>query len=75
MAPVKPMGVEQPKTKPGVTGFYQEYNQDPGPRQDLNPDVVTDASVLPKPLPEAKPAATRASGRVAKAAKTAKAKR
>ena len=54
MAPVKPMGLEHhdknPKTKPGVTGFQQEYNQDPGPRQDLNPDAVTEDSVLPKPL-------------------------
>lgn len=39
-----------PKSKPGVTGFYQEYNQEPGPRQDLNPDAVTDDSVLPEPL-------------------------
>lgn len=70
MAPVKPMGIEHrdsnPKTKPGVTGFVQEYNQDPGPRQDLNPDVVTEDSVLPKPLetrvtkaPQAKPAGAR----------------
>lgn len=42
--------MNQPKSKPGVTGFYQEYNQEPGPRQDLNPDVVTDDSVLPEPL-------------------------
>jgi hypothetical protein len=39
-----------PKTRPGVTGFVQEYNQEPGPRQDLNPDVVTEDSVLPEPL-------------------------
>jgi len=45
MAPVKPMGTEG-----GKVGFHQEYNQDPGPRQDLNPDVVADARVLPKPL-------------------------
>lgn len=66
MAPVKPMGIEHrdrnPKTKPGVTGFVQEYNQDPGPRQDLNPDAVTEDSVLPKPLntPVIKPARARA---------------
>lgn len=51
MAPVKPMGTERadrnPKTKPGATGFSQDYNQDPGPRQDLNPDAVTEDSVLP----------------------------
>lgn len=48
MAPVKPMGTDRnTKTKPGVTGFQQEYNQDPGPRQDLNPDAVTEDSVLP----------------------------
>lgn len=57
MAPVKPMGVDtNPKTKPGVTGFVQEYNQDPGPRQDLNPDAVADPSALPKPLTAATPA-------------------
>lgn len=38
-----------PKTKPGVTGFQQEYNQEPGPTQDLNPDAVTEDSVLPPP--------------------------
>jgi hypothetical protein len=37
-------------TEGGKVGFHQEYNQDPGPRQDLNPDVVADARVLPKPL-------------------------
>lgn len=62
MAPVKPMGTEHrdsnPKTKPGVTGFVQEYNQDPGPRQDLNPDAVTEDSVLPEP--QKTPAAPRA---------------
>jgi hypothetical protein len=42
-----------PKTKPGATGFVQDYNEDPGPRQDLNPDAVTDDSVLPEPLPAA----------------------
>ena len=52
MAATKPMGVGDPNESSarGVTGFHQEYNQDPGPRQDLNPDAVTDASVLPKPL-------------------------
>jgi hypothetical protein len=33
--------------KENQVGFHQEYNQDPGPRQDLNPDVVSDSSVLP----------------------------
>lgn len=42
MAPVKPMGVDNPKTRPGVTGFVQEYNQEPGPRQELNPEAVAD---------------------------------
>lgn len=61
MAPVKPMGTDtNPNTKPGVTGFVQEYNQEPGPRQDLNPDAVTDNSVLPKPLPAAAGKPTRA---------------
>lgn len=51
MAPVKPMGISNPPkgSKPGVTGFVQEYNQDPGPRQDLNPDAVTDPDSLPPP--------------------------
>jgi hypothetical protein len=57
---------DSPKTKPGVTGFVQDYNQEPGARQDLNPDVVTDESVLPEPL-ETKPAraarATKRGGR------------
>jgi hypothetical protein len=49
MAPVKPMGTDKsPKTKPGVTGFYQEYNQEAAPAQDLNPDAVTEGSVLPE---------------------------
>lgn len=52
MAPVKPMGTTEradrnTKTKPGATGFPQEYNQEPAPAQDLNPDAVTDDSVLP----------------------------
>lgn len=51
MAPAKTMGADRnPNTKPGVTGFVQEYNQEPGARQDLNPDVVTDNSVLPEPV-------------------------
>jgi hypothetical protein len=56
MAPVKPMGVRQdsnPKTKPGVTGFEQDYNDAPAPTQDLNPDAVADPSVLPEPKPAA----------------------
>lgn len=72
MAPVKPMGARNvgnaPKgTKPGVTGFPQEYNQDPGPRQDLNPDVVEDPDSLPEPLdaPNVKPARTAKRGRKA----------
>ncbi len=60
MAPVKPMGTDRadrlPKTRPGVTGFEQEYNQDPGPRQDLNPDAVTDPDSLPEPLESARAA-------------------
>lgn len=55
-----------PKTKPGVTGFVQEYNQDPGPTQDLNPDAVTEDSVLPEPQQtraENAPKATRSSKR------------
>lgn len=69
MAPVKPMGTDSnPKTRQGVTGFEQEYNQEPGPRQDLNPDAVTDGSVLPKPL-------TPAPATKPRAAKTAKAKK
>lgn len=59
MAPVKPMGISNPKgSKPGVTGFVQDYNEDPGPRQDLNPDAVTDPDSLPAPL--ATPKAPRA---------------
>jgi hypothetical protein len=40
---------KNPKTKPGVTGFVQDYNEEPGPTSDLNPDVVTEDSVLPEP--------------------------
>lgn len=48
MAPVKPTGADQqPKTRPGVTGFVQEYNQEAPKTSDLNPDVVTAGSVLP----------------------------
>lgn len=39
-----------PLTRDGVTGFEQDYNEEPGPRQDLNPDAVSDDSVLPEPL-------------------------
>lgn len=50
MAPVKPMGVSAPKgSKPGVTGFVQDYNDQPAPSQDLNPDAVTDPGSLPAP--------------------------
>jgi hypothetical protein len=38
-----------PKTKPGVTGFEQDYNEEAPPAQELNPDAVTDDSVLPEP--------------------------
>jgi hypothetical protein len=38
-----------PKTRDGVTGFEQDYNEEPTPAQDLNPDAVTDDSVLPEP--------------------------
>lgn len=38
-----------PLTKPGVTGFVQDYNDQPSPTQDLNPDAVTPDSVLPAP--------------------------
>lgn len=69
MAPVKPMAARNdsnPKTKPGVTGFEQDYNEDPGPRQDLNPDVVDDPSVLPptiSQLPADKPRRQPKNGR------------
>lgn len=49
MAPTKPMGTTPKGSKPGVTGFVQDYNQDPGPRQDLNPDAVDDPDSLPEP--------------------------
>lgn len=36
------------ESKPGVTGFVQEYNQEPAAQQtDLNPDAVTAETVLP----------------------------
>lgn len=51
MAPVKPMGIadKHPQTRSGVTGFVQEYNQEGPKTSDLNPDVVTENSVLPTP--------------------------
>lgn len=50
MAPVKPIGTDKnPKARSGVTGFPQDYNEEPGPVQDLNPDAVTEDSVLPTP--------------------------
>lgn len=68
MAPVKPMSTERTdrntKTKPGATGFPQEYNQEAPPYQDLNPDAVTDDSVLPARQTRAaadKPARTKRS--------------
>lgn len=64
MAPVKPMGSRKdknPQTRPGVTGFEQEYNQDPGPRQDLNPDAVDDPDSLPPPLSAEKDSQARGS--------------
>jgi hypothetical protein len=60
------MAKEQPKTKPGVTGFVQEYNQEGPKTSDLNPDVVTEDSVLPKPrgtAATATPAKTRKVGK------------
>jgi hypothetical protein len=58
MAQVKPMGVGDPNesTARGVTGFYQEYNQEPPVAADLNPDAVTAASVLPQSATETAPA-------------------
>ena len=69
MAPVKPMGTDKnSKTKPGQTGFPQEYNQDPGPRQDLNPDAVTEDSVLP-PAQDTRRVATPKAPRARKSTK------
>jgi hypothetical protein len=42
-----------------VTGFEQDYNQEPGPVQDLNPDAVTEDSVLPTPQKATEPKSTR----------------
>jgi len=70
MAPVKPMAARNdsnPKTKPGVTGFEQEYNDVPAsPAADLNPDAVDDPSVLPptsSQLPADKPRRQPKNGR------------
>jgi hypothetical protein len=52
-----------PLTKPGVTGFEQDYNEEPPPTQDLNPDVVDDPDSLPEPQ-------TPAPARAARAART-----
>jgi len=70
MAPVKPMGIEQPKADKGDArvGFPQEYNQEPPRAQDLNPDAVVDPSVLLKPK-------TPATSRTSRASKTGKAKK
>lgn len=77
MAPVKPMGVDQksrvdsnPKTKPGVTGFVQEYNEEEPKPSDLNPDAVTEDSVLP--TPRAARTSTSTPTRTPRAAKAAK---
>jgi hypothetical protein len=50
-----------PLTEPGQTGFPQEYNEEPPPSQDLNPDVVTSTSVLP-PTAEQLPTEPRRRG-------------
>jgi hypothetical protein len=73
MAPVKPMGTDRnPKgSKPGVTGFVQDYNEEPPPSQDLNPDAVTDDSVLPTPR-TARTTADRPARAARKAAKKAR---
>lgn len=61
MAPVKPMGISNPKgSKPGATGFVQDYNDQPSPSQDLNPDAVTDPDSLPKPQSNKTPTAPKA---------------
>ena len=49
MAPAKSDRDKYPQTRPGVTGFVQEYNETPPQPSDLNPDVVTEDSVLPTP--------------------------
>lgn len=57
MALVKPMGITTPKgSKPGATGFPQDYNDQPSPTQDLNPDAVDDPDSLPPPQNTAKAA-------------------
>lgn len=48
-----------PKTRPGVTGFEQDYNDQPAPSQDLNPDVVDDPDALPDPQRPTAPKARR----------------
>ena len=48
MAPAKP---KSPEMKPGVTGFVQEYNQEPGPVNDLNPAVLAPAPTPPATTP------------------------
>lgn len=75
MAPTKPLGLshlENPKTKPGVTGFEQDYNQESRPFPDLNPDVVTDPDSLPKPRTEAVKAPVAKPARARKAPKAKK---
>lgn len=66
MAPVKPMGINPPGSKPGVTGFPQKYNDQPPPAQDLNPDAVTDPDAMPEP--QATPRSAR-KGRTARKAR------
>ena len=75
MAPVKPLSKREnpaetdtnPLTKPGVTGFEQEYNDVPSsPAADLNPDAVTDDSILPptgEQLPAERPRRQPKNGR------------
>jgi hypothetical protein len=60
------MAPSNPKTKPGVTGFVQEYNQEGPKASDLNPDVVTESSVLPKPRSATAPAKGTKRGRRSK---------
>lgn len=69
MAPVKPMGVTNaPKgTKPGVTGFPQDYNDQPSPSQDLNPDAVTDPDALPEPQQNRQQQGTRKAAKAPRA--------
>lgn len=65
-----PSSDRNPKTKPGVTGFVQDYNDQPPPTQDLNPDAVTEDSVLPPPQ-----SAQKASEAPTKARKTSRARK